>query len=72
MKLAEYIAKKGGEGQNLTSTIDELAAILRINVRTVWAWFQRGEAPPYAQLIMRVLIESTPDQRKRWFYSSAR
>lgn len=67
MKLAEYTELKAGEGMPLTRTVAELAGLLGVSERTLWRWYEAQNAPRHVELLLRVLTEATPAQKKRWF-----
>lgn len=67
MKLAEYTELKAGEGMSLTRTVAELAGLLGVSERTLWRWHEAQNAPHYVELLLQVLVEATPEQKKRWF-----
>ena len=67
MKLAEYTERKAGEGMPLTRTVAELAGLLGVSERTLWRWHEAQNAPRHVELLLQVLTEATPEQKKRWF-----
>lgn len=67
MKLAEYTELKVGEGMSLTRTVAELAGLLGVSERTLWRWYEAQKTPQYIETLLRVLVEATPEQKKRWF-----
>lgn len=67
MKFAEYIELKAGEGMPLTRTVAELAGLLGVSERTLWRWHEAQNAPRHVELLLSVLTEATPEQKKRWF-----
>lgn len=67
MKLSEYTERKAGEGIPLTRTVAELAGLLGVSERTLWRWHEAKNTPRHVELLLRVLVEATPEQRARWF-----
>ena len=67
MKLSEYIELKAGEGMSLTRTVAELAGVLGVSERTLWRWHEAQNTPRHVELLLQVLVEATPAQKKRWF-----
>lgn len=67
MTLSDYITKRSDEGLSLTAAVGELAALLAVNTRTAWRWYEAGEAPPHVRRLLLIWAEATPEQRARWF-----
>ena len=67
MKLSEYTELKAGEGIPLTRTVADLAGLLGVSERTLWRWYEAQKAPRHVELLLSVLVEATPEQKKRWF-----
>jgi DNA-binding transcriptional regulator YiaG len=67
MKLAEYTSIKAGEGKPLTRTVAELAGLLGVSERTLWRWYEAQNVPRHVELLLQVLVEAAPEQKKRWF-----
>lgn len=67
MTLTEYLNRRSKEGVSPTSAILDLKVITGAGERTVWNWHKAGKAPAYAERLMLVWVEATPEQRARWF-----
>ena len=67
MTLTEYLTILEREGVNPTTAMLDLKAITGAGERTVWNWHKAGKAPAYAERLMRVWSEASPEQRARWF-----
>ena len=67
MKLTEYIEARVREGLTLTAAVESLMGVAFAGKSTVWRWYSAGQAPSYAERLMQVWAEATPEQRARWF-----
>lgn len=65
--LQEYIRARACAGKSLSAVIVELAGVVCTAERTVWRWYEANKAPAYAERLLRVWDEATPEQRASWF-----
>lgn len=67
MKITEYVEARVREGLPLTAAVESLMGVAFAGRSTVWRWYSDGQAPAYAERLMQVWVEATPEQRAKWF-----
>lgn len=67
MTLNEYIALRLTEGTSKTATIAALTEQLGVSRRSLWNWANGADMPRWAEKMLTILTEATPEQRKKWF-----
>jgi hypothetical protein len=55
------------QGVSLSAAAKELARICGVSERSVWRWLDGAEMPTYAQRLLTIWADSSPEQRAEWF-----
>ena len=70
MTLQTYTALRLAQGVNLTTAVEEAAAICGSSTRAAWAWHKNGRTPAYAERLLTIHAACTAEQRAEWFTTS--